>query len=69
MKRGDVVVIARAEEPYFRVGDLARLDRQDVDGHWWADFNGLDNPSVHRDGDWCITQHGACELIEVSEGE
>lgn len=42
MKIGDkveVTSVANEDEYYFKVGDTAKLTRQDDGGDWWADFD------------------------------
>ena len=61
MKAGDMVVITKAEEGFFEVGDKAKLVREGQDGVWYADFTC--NKKFRINGQWCI-QLGLseCEL-------
>lgn len=54
-KKGDKVIVTatpRAEYPYFAVGDVVTLTRQDSDGDWWGDFAA--NEDCWDDGQWCL---------------
>lgn len=43
-KSGDLVRITKGDHPFVQTGTLARLTRQDIDGSWWAELDGLGNP-------------------------
>lgn len=63
-KRGVLVRILKGSEPYFKAGTLARLESQDCDGDWWAEFSGCGNAfedylvDLSGDTDWCIGKLG-----------
>jgi hypothetical protein len=52
MKKGDIVVMKKGEEPYYKKGDKARLCRHLGYDDWLADFTV--NDSYFGDGEWLV---------------
>jgi len=55
MNPGQIIRMTYDRLPYWRVGDKARLVKQDSDGDWWASFADLDNDEVLHDGYWDVS--------------
>ena len=63
-KRGALVRILKGSGHHFKAGTFARLETQDCDGDWWAEFSGCGNAfedylvDSSGDTDWCIGKFG-----------
>lgn len=59
--------------PFFTAGNLARLEYEDEDGHWWADFDGQGNPEgefmrigTEKAALWCVGPPEKFDLVEAA---
>lgn len=52
-KVGDLIRVVTASLPFYRIGDYARLVRDD-ECFWQADFNDVRNTEVYGKGFWAI---------------
>ena len=61
---GVLVRILKGSGHHFKAGTFARLESQDCDGDWWAEFSGCGNAfedylvDSSGDTDWCIGKFG-----------
>ena len=50
---GTLIRTTRESAGFYVCGDVARLVYKDVDGDWWAEFDGCENADA-RPGVWCV---------------